>query len=173
MFADIPMALLMWSWADPDPINNMVQLEEPEQPNWSQLAQRFPNCPLTAELKLWVCEIEQQIWLLHQSEDDRWWLSSIKARSVISTPPPLNIGLQPFSYGEQQGFQYWLFIEPVGALALRRQLAFRLGQRERQSLSVNDTHELIHIPSVNSLLSVYNYRQWTVLIWLRSQQGKR
>jgi len=172
VFADIPMALLMWTWSEPNAINGMMRLEQPDQPRWPVLERKFPNCPLTDDLKLWVCEIEQKIWLLHQSDDGVWWLSSLRGRAPV-TRPPFNIGLTPFSSGQQQGYQYWLFVEPIGKLAMQRQLEFRLGQLERQRLSVNDTHELIHLPSLNSFLSIYNYNQWTVLIWLSNQQGKR
>ena len=173
MLADIPMALLMWTWADPAPVHELIRLVEPAQPDWHQLEEQFPDCPVTTELKLWVCEIEQKIWLLHQGENKHWWLSSIDMNKPTTQPPPINIGLKPFGYGTQQGYQYWLFIEPVGRVAMRRQLEFRLSQLKRQRLSVNSSHELIHLPALNSVLSLYNYSQWTVLIWLKHQQDKR
>lgn len=168
MFADIPVALLMWSWTEPDPAHKMMRLQTPAHPDWQVLEHKFPNCPLTIELKLWVCEIEQKIWFLHQGADQAWWLSSLDATAKVTTPPPINIGLKPFGYGRQQGYQYWLFIEPVGRVAIQRQLEFRLSQLKRQRISVDDTQELIRIPALSSLLSIYNYRQWTVLIWLKT-----
>ena len=61
MLADIPMALLMWTWADPAPVHELIRLVEPAQPDWHQLEEQFPDCPVTTELKLWVCEIEQKM----------------------------------------------------------------------------------------------------------------
>ena len=52
----------MWTWADPAPVHELIRLVEPAQPDWHQLEEQFPDCPVTTELKLWVCEIEQKIW---------------------------------------------------------------------------------------------------------------
>ena len=164
-FVDVDMA-------DPAPVHELIRLVEPAQPDWHQLEEQFPDCPVTTELSYGFVKLNKNLAITSRRKK-HWWLSSIDMNKPTTQPPPINIGLKPFGYGTQQGYQYWLFIEPVGRVAMRRQLEFRLSQLKRQRLSVNSSHELIHLPALNSLLSLSNYSQWTVVIWLKHQQDKR